>query len=130
MSSLSLRLTPHPPGTAAALTDAEARPPDHLDVDKKELERELKEELQFHRNQLQRDAMAEGADPSAARNIATRRLGNLTRVVEDVRELLSRAERAESRRLVLRDGAHELVREATAVRCRDSWGIERSNRGS
>ena len=59
MSSPSLRLTPHPPGTAAALTDAEARPPDHLDVDKNELEREL-DELTERLDRLQRLLHAEG----------------------------------------------------------------------
>jgi PPK2 family polyphosphate:nucleotide phosphotransferase len=59
MSSLSLRLTPHPPGTAAALTDAEARPPDHFDVDKKDLEREL-DELTERLDGLQRLLHAEG----------------------------------------------------------------------
>jgi PPK2 family polyphosphate:nucleotide phosphotransferase len=59
MSSPSLRLTPHPPGTAAALTDAEARPPDHFGVDKNELEREL-DELTERLDRLQRLLHAEG----------------------------------------------------------------------
>jgi PPK2 family polyphosphate:nucleotide phosphotransferase len=59
MSSHSLRLTPHPPGTAATLTDAEARPPDHLDVDKQELEREM-DELTERLDGLQRLLHAEG----------------------------------------------------------------------
>src|SRR5687768_6345711 len=50
------------------------------------LDRDLSEELDFHRNQLQRDAVAEGAEPSAAGSIARRRLGNLVRVHEDARE--------------------------------------------
>ncbi len=59
MSSSSLRLTPHPPGTAAALTDVEAHPPDHLEVDKKELDREL-DELTERLDRLQRLLHAEG----------------------------------------------------------------------
>jgi PPK2 family polyphosphate:nucleotide phosphotransferase len=59
MSSSSLRITPHPPGTAAALTDAEARPPDHFEVDKKELGREL-DELTERLDRLQRLLHAEG----------------------------------------------------------------------
>jgi len=59
MSSSSLRITPHPPGTAAALTDAEARPPDNFEVDKKELGREL-DELTERLDRLQRLLHAEG----------------------------------------------------------------------
>jgi PPK2 family polyphosphate:nucleotide phosphotransferase len=59
MSSPSLRLTPHPPGTAAPLTDADARLPDHLEVDKQELEREL-DQLTERLDQLQRLLHAEG----------------------------------------------------------------------
>jgi PPK2 family polyphosphate:nucleotide phosphotransferase len=59
MSSHLLRLTPNPPGTTAALADAEARPPDHLDVDKDELEREL-DELTERLDGLQRLLHAEG----------------------------------------------------------------------
>ena len=59
MSSSSLRLTPHPPGTAAALTGAEARPPDHFEVDKRELGREL-DELTERLDRLQRLLHAEG----------------------------------------------------------------------
>jgi PPK2 family polyphosphate:nucleotide phosphotransferase len=59
MSSPSLRLTPHPPGTAPALTDAEARPPDHFEVDKKELDREL-DQLTERLDGLQRLLHAEG----------------------------------------------------------------------
>ena len=50
------------------------------------LERELEDELQFHRNQLERDAAAGGAAPAEAQTIARRRLGNLTRIHEDARE--------------------------------------------
>ena len=50
------------------------------------LERELEDELQFHRNQLERDAAAGGAAPIDAKAMARRRLGNLTRVHEDARE--------------------------------------------
>jgi PPK2 family polyphosphate:nucleotide phosphotransferase len=59
MSSPSLRLTPHPPGTAAGLTDAEARLPDQLEVDRKELERDL-DELTERLDRLQRLLHAEG----------------------------------------------------------------------
>jgi putative ABC transport system permease protein len=50
------------------------------------LERELEDELQFHRNQLERDAAAGGAAPADAQTMARRRLGNLTRIHEDARE--------------------------------------------
>src|SRR5687768_5136006 len=50
------------------------------------LERELGEELRFHRDQLRRDAEAEGASGEAAHSIARRRLGNTTRINEDARE--------------------------------------------
>ena len=50
------------------------------------LDRELEDELQFHRNQLERDAAARGAEPAEAQTIARRRLGNLTRIHEDARE--------------------------------------------
>ena len=50
------------------------------------LDRELTEELAFHRAQLERDARAEGADPVAARHAANRRLGNATLVHEASRE--------------------------------------------
>ena len=50
------------------------------------LDRELAEELQFHRQQLERDAVAQGADAGEAPRIARRRLGNLTRVRETTRE--------------------------------------------
>lgn len=50
------------------------------------LDRELAEELAFHRAQLERDARAAGADPVAARRAASRRLGNTTAVREASRE--------------------------------------------
>lgn len=50
------------------------------------LERELEEELRFHRNQLERDIAADGAGGAEARSVAQRRLGNLTRIHEDARE--------------------------------------------
>ncbi|HJR49913.1 MAG TPA: PPK2 family polyphosphate kinase [Gemmatimonadales bacterium] len=59
MSSPSLRLTPHPPGRAAALTDAEARLPDQPEVDTKDLERDL-DELTEGLDRLQRLLHAEG----------------------------------------------------------------------
>ena len=58
MSSPSLRLTPHPHGTAAALTDAKARFPDQPE-DKNELEREL-DQLTERLDRLQRLLHAEG----------------------------------------------------------------------
>src|SRR5688500_16022070 len=51
-----------------------------------ELDRELAEELRFHRQQLERDAVAEGADTGEARSIAARRLGNVTIAREAARE--------------------------------------------
>jgi predicted permease len=51
-----------------------------------EMDRELAEELRFHHDQLERGAQAEGADAGAARQIARRRLGNLTVVREAARE--------------------------------------------
>ena len=47
---------------------------------------ELDEELRFHRQQLERDAVNAGADPDEARRTARRRLGNVTRIREDSRE--------------------------------------------
>ena len=59
MSSHSFRLTPHPPGPSAALTDPEAHPADHLEVDQEELDREL-DELTERLDRLQRLLHAEG----------------------------------------------------------------------
>jgi PPK2 family polyphosphate:nucleotide phosphotransferase len=59
MSSHPLRLSPHPPGAAASLTDGDARLPDHDDGDKKELERELNR-LTDRLDQLQRRLHADG----------------------------------------------------------------------
>ena len=50
------------------------------------LDRELAEELAFHRRQLERDALADGATPDDARAQASRRLGNVTSVREQSRE--------------------------------------------
>ena len=50
------------------------------------LDRELTEELRFHRQQLERDAGARGADEIEAGRFARRRLGSLTRVHEAARE--------------------------------------------
>ncbi|MCC7134528.1 MAG: ABC transporter permease [Gemmatimonadales bacterium] len=50
------------------------------------LDRELREELQFHAAQLARDARAQGADESAAELAARRRLGNVTAVREQARD--------------------------------------------
>src|SRR5688500_14372074 len=50
------------------------------------LDRELAEELRFHRQQLERDARHDGTEEADARWVAARRLGNVTRVREDARE--------------------------------------------
>lgn len=50
------------------------------------LDRELAEELRFHRQQLERDARHEGATADDAPYVARRRLGNVTRVHETARD--------------------------------------------
>ncbi len=50
------------------------------------LDRELAEELAFHRASLERDAVAQGTDRAEAHALASRRLGNLTLAHEDARE--------------------------------------------
>lgn len=50
------------------------------------LDQELSEELDFHRAQLERDALSTGHDAEHARHSASRRLGNTTNVREDARE--------------------------------------------
>jgi putative ABC transport system permease protein len=50
------------------------------------LDHELRQELRFHHDQLERAAQADGAPADDARSIARRRLGNLTRVHESARE--------------------------------------------
>ena len=50
------------------------------------LDRELTEELRFHREQLERDAGAEGAGADEAPYAARRRLGNATQVHEEARD--------------------------------------------
>jgi predicted permease len=50
------------------------------------LDRELTEELRFHREQLERDAREAGSPPEAAGYVARRRLGNQTRIREEARE--------------------------------------------
>lgn len=50
------------------------------------LERELTDELRFHRSQLEQDAMAQGIDAVQAAADARRRLGSETRVVEASRD--------------------------------------------
>ncbi|HEV8197136.1 MAG TPA: ABC transporter permease [Gemmatimonadales bacterium] len=50
------------------------------------LDRELTEELRFHRQQLERDARAEGDGADEAPYAARRRLGNTTRYQEDARD--------------------------------------------
>ena len=50
------------------------------------LDAELREELAFHRTQLERDARATGDDALNAHWVARRRLGNVTRVREESRD--------------------------------------------
>ena len=50
------------------------------------LDRELQEELRFHRDQLERDARGAGAPADEASHLARRRLGNVTRVREEARD--------------------------------------------
>jgi len=50
------------------------------------LDRELADELRFHREQLEREAHARGLDPTEAAHLARRQLGNVTRHREDARE--------------------------------------------
>ncbi len=50
------------------------------------LDRELTDELRFHREQLERDARAEGARADEAPYAARRRLGNATRLREEARD--------------------------------------------
>ena len=50
------------------------------------LDAELRQELEFHRAQLERDARADGRSAAAAAWSARRQLGNLTRVREEARE--------------------------------------------
>ena len=50
------------------------------------LDRELAEELRFHREHLERDALASGGEAEAARVLARRRLGSPIRIVEQARE--------------------------------------------
>ncbi len=50
------------------------------------LDRDLKEELRFHRERLERDARDAGVGPEEAPYAARRRLGNETRVREEARE--------------------------------------------
>src|SRR5690349_1807682 len=50
------------------------------------LDAELNQELQFHRQQLERDARHAGVAVDEARSSAQRRLGNATRIVEESRE--------------------------------------------
>ena len=58
------------------------------------LDRELTEELRFHREQLERDARDEGTPAEAAGYLAHRRLGNQTVIREEARELAIRVFRA------------------------------------
>ncbi|HEX7023428.1 MAG TPA: ABC transporter permease, partial [Gemmatimonadales bacterium] len=50
------------------------------------LDRELRDELRFHREQLERQALSEGADPGEAAAVAGRRLGNPFRIREEARD--------------------------------------------
>src|SRR5688572_3839484 len=53
------------------------------------LDDDLKEELAFHRRNLERDARAAGASELDAQSLAARRLGNVTALREEARELWS-----------------------------------------
>jgi len=53
---------------------------------REQLDRELDDELRFHRGQLERDAVDAGASEREAKHDAARRLGNVTRVHEDARD--------------------------------------------
>ena len=59
MTASPLRLSPHPPGMMPELKDADARLPDHVEVDKQELEDEL-DQLTKRLDRLQRRLYAEG----------------------------------------------------------------------
>lgn len=50
------------------------------------LDNELSEELNFHREQLEREATSGGSDAQQARYAASKRLGNVTNAREDARE--------------------------------------------
>jgi putative ABC transport system permease protein len=50
------------------------------------LDAELREELEFHRAQLERDTRGVGDDPAESHWVARRRLGNVTRVREESRD--------------------------------------------
>src|SRR5688500_17839944 len=50
------------------------------------LDDDLKEELAFHRRNLERDARAAGESADAARSLGARRLGNATALREESRE--------------------------------------------
>jgi putative ABC transport system permease protein len=50
------------------------------------LERELAEEMQFHRTRLEQEALAGGTSPAEARSVARRRFGNETSVAETTRD--------------------------------------------
>lgn len=50
------------------------------------LDRELTEELQFHQQQLEREALAQNKSPENARHAAQRRLGSAVRAREEARE--------------------------------------------
>src|SRR5918992_5817663 len=53
---------------------------------REQLERELLEELRFHREQLEHDALSAGGSSHDVARAARRRLGNITRITEDARE--------------------------------------------
>src|SRR5687768_16845036 len=50
------------------------------------LERELNEEMQFHRARLERDALAQGTAPADARSVVRSKFGNETSVAEATRD--------------------------------------------
>ena len=53
---------------------------------KNQLDHELNEELRFHRQQLEREARSQDADPEEARYAASRRLGNVVQAQEESRD--------------------------------------------
>mgnify|MGYP006159901427 CR=1 FL=1 len=50
------------------------------------LERELNEEMQFHRARLERDALAQGTAPAEVRSVVRSNFGNETSVAEATRD--------------------------------------------
>src|SRR5262249_2053180 len=53
------------------------------------LDVELREEIEFHRKMLERDALASGMSPDDAAHVARRRFGNVTSIRERARDVWS-----------------------------------------